>query len=275
MSGALSKIDIHHKIHVIRGIQVMLDTDLAVLYGVEVKVLNQAVKRNIERFPESFMFQLSEEEFSSLRSQIVTSTPRRGGRRYLPYVFTEQGVSMLSAVLKSNTAIQVSIQIVEAFVSMRHFMSKNADIFYRLHKLENKQLLHDDQFEKSFKALDSHIPQQGIFFEEQVFDAHKFVSEIIRSAKKSIILIDNYVDESVLALLSKKDPSVNITIYSKLSNQLVLDAKKFSAQYGDLSIHHFEKSHDRFLIIDRETIYHFGASLKDLGKKWFCFLDTR
>lgn len=270
MTSVLSSSDLQNKIHTIRGVQVMLDSDLAQLYGVETKNLNRAAKRNIERFPQHFMFQLTQEESDFLRCHFVTSKNQKGGRRYLPYVFTEQGVSMLSAILKSKTAVSISIQIIEAFVSMRKFISKNADIFFRLDSLEKKQFLHDQHFERVFKALNNHVPKQGIFYDGQVFDAFKFVSELIRSAQKSIILVDNYVDESTLALLAKKKPSVEVTIYSASNNQLRLDINKFNSQYGTLSFQPFNKSHDRFLIID-DKIYHFGASLKDLGKKWFAF----
>jgi len=177
---------IQKRIHTIRGVQVMLDSDLAEFYGVETKILNQAVKRNIERFPEEFMFQLNKEEYNSLRSQIVTLKAGRGKhRKYLPYVFTEQGVAMLSAVLKSETAVEVSIKIMRAFVVMRKFILKNAEIFQRLDRIEYKQLEYDKKFEKVFKALESKesLPKQGIFFDGQIFDAYKFVSDLIRSAK--------------------------------------------------------------------------------------------
>jgi len=279
--------DIKYKISTIREHQVMLDSDLAELYNVPVKVLNQAVKRNKDRFPSQFCFQLNEDEFRSLRSQIVTTSAhlryqtgssRHGGRRYLPYVFTEQGVAMLSAVLRSDTAVCVSINIMNAFVAMRRFISKNADLFARLDVVEQKQLKFqqkaEDNFEKVFKAIEDKTFQkkQGIFFEGQVFDAHVFVSDLIRSAKISIVLIDNFIDDSVLTLFSKKNRGVQISIYTKnIPKSLILDVEKFNTQYGFLELKEFKQSHDRFMIIDNRDVFHIGASLKDLGKRWFAF----
>ncbi|MBI2135823.1 ORF6N domain-containing protein [Candidatus Woesearchaeota archaeon] len=215
---------------------------------------------------------------SSLRFQFGTSNPERGGRRYLPYVFTEQGVSMLSGVLRSETAVRVSIQIINAFVAMRKFISKNAELFSRLDSVERKQLSFeiktDNNFERVFTAIEdkSFQKKQGIFFDGQVFDAYNFVSNLIRSAKKSIVLIDNYVDDSVLMLFSKRDNAVKAVIYTKnLSRQLKLDLEKYNFQYPFIAIQEFNNSHDRFLIIDEKDVYHIGASLKDLGKKWFAF----
>ena len=311
--------DLKNKIYTIRGAQVMLDSDLAELYDVEVKVLNQAVKRNIIRFPKDFLFQLTENESEdkesilksqlikskkenpqilqeegvishSLRSQIVTLeketttkgqilksqfvTSSWGGVRKLPYAFTEQGVAMLSSVLRSQKAIEVNILIIRAFIEMRKFISSNAQIFQRLDTVELKQLEYqtktDKNFEKVFTAIEDKSIQkkQGIFFEGQVFDAYKFVSDLIRTAKESIILIDNYIDDSVLILFTKT--KVKVIIYTNITKQLELDLKKYTEQYNNLEIQQFNKSHDRFLIIDNQ-VYHFGASLKDLGKKWFAF----
>ena len=301
-------------IHTIRGEQVMLDSDLAEIYGVETKVFNQAVKRNIERFPKAFRFQLTEEEYDSLktrlessssdeglrsqnatleesenlrsqnatssdagalRSQIVTSS--HGGRRYLPYAFTEQGVSMLSAVLRSETAVKVSIQIIHAFVEMRRFLQANASVFARMDSMEKRQFALEsktmENFEKVFQALEAaEPPKQGIFYNGQVHDAHAFVSELIRTAKKSLVLIDNYIDDSVLTLLTKRKKGVTASIYTQsISKQLTLDLDKHNAQYPPIEIHTFKDAHDRFLILDERDIYHIGASLKDLGKKWFAF----
>ncbi len=268
----LEEKEIRDKIYTFRNNQVMLDTDLAVLYGVETKVLNQAVKRNIERFPEDFMFQLSEDEFISLRSQIVTSN--RGGRRFLPYVFTEQGVSMLSAILKSDIAVDMSVKIMRAFINMRKFLSENGEIFKRLDNLENYRKLTDEKLDVIFNAIENkEIKQnQGIFFNGEIFDAYIFVINIIKKAKKSIILIDNYIDESVLTIFSKNTKKLDIKIYTKnISEKLKLDIKKYNEQYGNIELKNFNDSHDRFLIIDEKEVYHFGASLKDLGKKWFAF----
>jgi len=260
----------------------MLDEDLAELYGVETKVFNQAVKRNIDRFPENFMFQLTDNEYENLRSQIVTSSwksqivtsNQHGGRRYLPYVFTEQGVAMLSAVLKSETAIKVSVEIINAFVEMRKFISNNALIFQRLDSLEQKQFKTDEKIDAILDAIEdkSIKPKQGIFYDGQVYDAYLFISNLIKSAKVSIVLIDNYCDESVLTQLSKRDIHVDAKIYTKnITKQLQLDLKKHNEQYPKIELKRFDSSHDRFLIIDNNVVYHVGASLKDLGKKWFAF----
>ncbi len=278
---------IKSKIYHIRNVQVMLDEDLAELYNVETKVLNQAVKRNIERFPAEFMFQLTETEHKNLisqsvassefglRSQNVTLEKTRGKhRKYLPYVFTEQGVAMLSGVLRSKIAIKVSIQIMNAFVAMRRFIASNAQIFQRLDRVEIKQIEHDQKFEEIFDAIQSKDiqPEKGIFFEGQIFDAYTFISDLVRSAHESIILIDNYIDDSVLTLFSKRNKDVAITIFTKeISKQLSLDIAKYNSQYPPIEVKEFKQSHDRFLIIDNKEVYHFGASLKDLGKKWFAF----
>ncbi len=265
---------IQKKIYTIRGMQVMLDEDLSMLYGVETRRLNEQVKRNIERFPEKFMFRLSKEEYRNLMSQIAISSPGHGGRRKLPYAFTEQGVAMLSAVLRSETAVKVSIRIMEAFVAMRRFMLTNAQIFQRLDTLEMKQVETDKKVDQVLSAIEMKKiqPKQGVFFNGQIFDAYKFVSGLVRKANTSILLIDNYIDETVLDLFSKKKKNVKVTIFTgKINKDLELDAKKFNAQYPTLEIKKFSKAHDRFLIIDDKNVYHFGASLKDLGKKWFAF----
>jgi len=274
MSGSelIDVEDIRNRIYSIRGVQVMLDEDLALLYGVETRVLNQAVKRNKERFLEEFMFQLTENELNILKSQIVI--PSWGGRRTIPYAFTEQGVAMLSAVLKSETAIKISVQIINAFVAMRRFIASNAQIFQRLDTLEIKQLKTDKKIDYVLNAIESKEIQlkQGIFFDGQIFDAYKFVADLIRTAQKSIILIDNYIDDSVLTILTKRRGNVRVIIFTKsISKQLALDVKKYNEQYPPIEIREFKNSHDRFIIIDNATIYHFGASLKDLGKKWFAF----
>ena len=265
--------DIKNKIYTIRGLQVMFDRDLALLFGVENKVLNQSVKRNIGRFPSDFMFQLSKEEFENWKSQIVTSNSDKMGLRKMPYVFTEQGVSMLSAVLKSDTAVQMSIKIINSFVQMRKFLSSNSLIFQKFDQIEQKLSTHDEKFNQVFEAIESKDikPSQGIFFDGQIFDAYKFVSDLIKSAKVSITLIDNYVDETTLTLFSKNQ-NINVTIYTHtISKQLKLDLDKYNSQYKSITIKNFKDSHDRFLIIDEKEVYHLGASLKDLGKKWFAF----
>lgn len=272
----LSEKGIQDKIHLIRGLQVMLDSDLAQLYGVTTFNLNKAVKRNIDRFPEDFMFQLTKQEFENLKFQFGISS--WGGRRTLPYAFTEQGVATLSGVLKSSKAIEINVQIVRAFVAMRKFIASNAQIFQRLDHVERKQLTYeiktDKRFEQIFTAIESREikPKKGIFFNGQIFDAYNFVSDIVRSAQKSIVLIDNYIDDSVLTLLSKRNSNVRTIIFTKeVSKQLSLDLAKYNSQYPSIELKEFEQSHDRFLIIDSKSVYHFGASLKDLGKKWFAF----
>ena len=273
--------DIQPMIRVIRGQQVIIDRDLALLYDVETRVLNQAVKRNIERFPDDFMFQLNKEDVEILKSQNVTSS--WGGDRRLPYAFTEQGIAMLISVLKSQTAVEVNIRIMRAFVSMRRFIATNAQLFQRLetieyHQLEMKQHqeLTDKRIDEVFKRLDANIPPiQGIFYDGQVFDAYRFVSDLMRKAKRSIVLIDNYVDDTVLTLLDKRGNRVTATIYTqRISNQFQLDVDRHNAQYSSIEIKQFNKAHDRFLLIDDE-VYHIGASIKDLGKKWFGFTLMR
>ena len=266
--------EIRNLIYTIRGKQVMLDSDLASLYQVETKNLNKAVKRNIERFPASFCFQLTEKEVENLRFQIGTSSLNYGGRRYLPYVFTEQGVAMASAKLRSDIAVKMSVQIMEAFVEMRRMLISNASLFHRLDNIELRQLEADQKFEEIFKALESDKlhSEKGIFYNGQVFDAYTFVSDIIRKAGSSIILLDNYVDDTVLTLLGKRNDNVTATILTKsISNQLRLDLQRYNSQYPAIDIEIFSDAHDRFLIIDNTELYHIGASLKDLGKKWFAF----
>jgi len=267
---------IQNKIYTVRDIQVMVDRDLAELYGVETRRLNEQVKRNIERFPEEFMFQMTNEELQNWESQNATSSKEIMGLRKLPFVFTEQGVFMLSAVLKSQTAVQTSIQIIKNFVNMRRFLQDNASIFTRIESIEKRQISYEIKNDTKVDAILNAIEEKGtpqkqhIFYDGQIFDAYLFVSDIIKSAKSSIKLIDNYVDESTFILFTKRDAKVNMTIYtSKISKELQLDLQKYNAQYPKIEIQKFELSHDRFLIIDEKEIYHFGASLKDLGKKWF------
>ena len=312
--------NIENLIQVIRGKQVILDRDLARLYRVETFRLNEQVKRNIERFPEDFMFQLSKEEFENwksqfaisnedefsrsqivtlnddskdLRSQFATSnvnsinltsqiviSNKRGGQRYLPYAFTENGIAMLSSVLRSPIAIATNIQIMRAFTAMRRFIAANAQVFQRLEVIEHTQLslvAHqkeaDKKFEEIFRRLDdgSVTPKQGIFYDGQIFDAYVFITERVREAKKRIVLIDNYIDESVFTILDKHAKGVKAKIYTKnFTPQLSLDLEKHNAQYAPIEVEPFDRSHDRFLCID-DTVYHIGASLKDLGKKWFAF----
>jgi len=293
----ISQKDIENRIFTIRGEQVMIDRDLAELYQVETRVLNQAVKRNIERFPESFRIQLTADETTELvancdrfgflkskhtapssRSQFVTlnqsGTIQGRNIKYLPFAFTEQGVAMLSAVLRSDIAVQVSIQIITAFIEMRKFIANHSGLLQRMEGIERRQLETDQKFEQVFKVLEhkNAISTQGVFFEGEVFDAYALASKMVRSAKKNIVLIDNYIDDTVLTHLSKKEKGVKVLLLTKgTAKQLSLDVQKANVQYGGFTLKTFDKSHDRFLIIDGNEVYHLGASLKDLGKKWFAF----
>jgi len=269
----ITQKEIENKIFTFRNIQVMIDRDLADLYQVEVKRLNEQIKRNIDRFPESFRFQLSDNE----KLELVANCDRFKLLKHSssnPYAFTEQGVAMLSAVLHSQIAIQISIQIINAFVEMRQLISHHNGLLHRLDSIERKLFDNDQKFEQVFKALERKdvIPSQGVFFEGQVYDSYELTSRIIRSAKKRIVLIDNYIDETSLTLLTKKAKDVNVLLLTKsISKQLSLDVQKVNQQYSHFEFKIFTKSHDRFLIIDEEEVYHIGASLKDLGKKWFAF----
>ena len=266
--------DIKNLIHTIRGKQVMLDSDVAMLYQTETKKINQAVKRNIERFPEKFCFQLKETELENLRSQIVTSSLKKenyGGRRYLPYVFTEQGIAMLSGLLKNEIAIQVSINIMDAFVEMRKFLNNNGQILERLTGVEYKLLQHDKKFEEVFNNLqhEENIKQK-IFFEGQIWDSYSLIIDIIKKAEKKITIIDNYVDDSILKMLAKKNRNVEVVILtSNKSDIQKIDVQKFNEEYPTLKVAKTDKFHDRFIIIDNKELYHSGASIKDLGKKCF------
>ena len=270
---------VESRIMSIRGKQIMIDRDLAELYGVETKRLNEAVKRNLERFPERFRFQLTKEEMAEL----VANCDRFNSLKHSTvhsYAFTEQGVAMLSTILRSETAIQVSIRIMDAFVAMRHFMTTNAEVFQRLsimeyHQLEMQQHQQetDKRIDEVFRRLDegNAKPKQGVFYNGQIYDAYTFVADLVKSAEKRIILIDNYVDETVLTLLDKRKEGVSAIIYTQqISRQFQLDIDRHNAQYSPIDVETFRLSHDRFLCID-DDVYHIGASIKDLGKKWFGF----
>jgi hypothetical protein len=253
----------------------MLDRDLAELYGVETKHINQAVKNNPHKFPDGFIFELTKDELENLRSKDLTSS--WGGSRYVPKVFTEQGIYMLATVLKSRVAADVTVMIVKTFANMRRLINSNDFYSYQLKELEKRQLVYeiksDEKFDKIFKALEGKQQKSnnGIFYDGQIFDAYTFVSDILRSAKKSIILIDNYIDDTTLTLFSKI-PNLQVTIYTHtISKQLKLDFEKYNDQYKNINLKSFKGSHDRFLIIDKKEVYLVGASLKDLGKKWFGF----
>jgi hypothetical protein len=267
---------VNSKIFIIRGVAVMLDRHLAEFYQTETRALKQAVRRNIERFPSDFMFQLNSQDVQSLVSQsVIPSAKYFGGSA--PFVFTEQGVSMLSAIIRTPVAVEVSLRIIRAFVEVKNLVLKHSsNTDKRLSSLEQKQIDTDNKINLLFKALEDKTiePKQGIFYKGQVFDAYKFVSDLIRRAEKSVILIDNYVDDSVLTLLSKRRESTDCKIFtSRINKQLKLDLQKHNEQYPKIEIDVFKDSHDRFLIIDENELYHFGASLKDLGKKWFAFSE--
>ena len=267
----VASTDIEKMIFTIRGKQIMLDRDLAKLYGVTTGRLNEQVKRNIKRFPDDFMFQLTKED--CLRSQIAILNNKRGKHlKYFPYAFTENGIAMLSGILRSDTAIEANINIMRAFTAMRHYLASNAQVFQRLTKIEYHQIETDKRIDEVFNRLEAHqSPKQGIFYDGQIFDAYTFLCDLIRKAKKSIILIDNYVDDTVLTLLDKRDSGISAKIYThNINQQLLLDIARHNGQYPIIEVEQFKKSHDRFLLIDEE-VYHIGASLKDLGKKWFGF----
>ena len=261
--------DLRSKIYTIRGELVMLDSDLAALYEVETKYLKRQVRRNIERFPDDFLFQLTKEEMSILRCQFGTS--RWGGERYLPFAFTKNGVAMLSGVLNSGKAVDVNIRIMRAFTSMSRMIAISSNFSQRISNIEYHQLETDKRIDDIFKRLDPAMPHEGIFYNGQIFDAYSFMSDLIRKAKREIILIDNYIDDTVLTMLNKRNENVSATIYtSNISKNLKLDLAKHNSQYPPINIELFTKSHDRFLIID-DDVYHVGASLKDLGKRLFVF----
>ena len=265
--------EIQNMIYTIRGKQVMVDSDLATLYQVTTKRLNEQVRRNKNRFPSEFMFRLTAEEYEYLRSQNATSSEENahGGRRYMPYVFTEQGIAMLSAVLKSDVAVEVSIKIMNSFVEMRRFLLSNKEMFARLDRVELKQLETDKKLEEVFNHIATNTEvKQNVFFDGQIYDAFSFIVELVKKAKKEIILIDNYVDVNTLNILCKKNQGVDAVIATAGKGNLsTKDITKFNAQYPELSVKTTTDFHDRFLIIDKIEVYHIGASIKDAGKKSF------
>ena len=270
----ISNEQIKNLIYTIRGKKVMLDSDVAMLYHYETKNINKAVKRNIDRFPEEFCFQLTENEFQTLRFQFGTSKQNeefRGGRRYLPYVFTEQGIAMLAGVLKNDIAVKVSISIIKSFIEMRKFLATNGQLFERLTNVEYKLLEHDKKFDKIFDQLQNEENiKQKIFFEGQIYDAYSLIIDIIKKANKKILIIDNYIDDSVLKMLTKKNKNVEVVILtSEKSNIEKIDIQKFNKEYPILKVAKTNKFHDRFIVIDNKEMYHLGASIKDLGKKCF------
>ncbi len=265
--------EIQNMIYTIRGKQVMVDSDLATLYQVTTKRLNEQVRRNKNRFPSEFMFRLTAEEYEYLRSHFATSSEdnAHGGRRYMPYVFTEQGIAMLSAVLKSDIAVEVSVKIMNSFVEMRRFLISNQEMFSRLDRIEIKQLETDRKFEEVFNYMAANTEiKQNIFYDGQIYDAFSFIIGLVQKAKKEIILIDNYVDVNTLNILCKKNQNVDVVIVTAGKGSLsAKDITKFNAQYPKLSVKTTKDFHDRFLILDKTEVYHIGASIKDAGKKSF------
>ena len=296
ISGVADADAIRARILTIRGVQVMLDRDLAELYGVPTKALNQAVKRNIERFPERFMFQLTKDEVSdlrsqivtlnvgtSLRSQIVTLNKRQGQHlKYMPYAFTEQGIAMLSAVLKSATAVAVSIRIMDVFVAMRRALATLAPLLSRIEATERRQLRQEDaqaRNEERFKLIldamqDKKFPPQKVFYDGQIYDAFVQMKRFVRMARRELVIIDPYFADCVLPLVAQKRQGVSVLVVRNSRSRLLhgVDVDRFNAQYGgSLTVRVSDRFHDRFLIIDRATLIHVGASLNHLGKKCFAF----
>lgn len=281
VSNTMQVNDFGNRIYTIRGKQVMLDYELAALYGYEVRALNQQVKRNIERFPDDFMFQLTKEEVEGVKSQFVISpfsnfyAGQEGGRRKPPYAFTEQGIYMLATVLKGKVAEQQSIFIMRAFREMRQFISNNALLFEKISHIELKQLEYqkstNEKLEKVFQYIEDQTEsKQKIFFDGQIYDAFSFITSIVQKAQNEIILIDGYVDVGTLNILAKKNATVDVKIYTYASASITNnDIVNFNAQYPTLTVEKTQIFHDRFIILDGKTVYHIGESLKDAGKKCF------
>ena len=267
----LEEIQIENLIYEIRGKQVMLDSDVAKLFGYETKDLNRNVKNNINRFPEDYCFQLTIEEWQILRCKNFTSSSnnKSGGRRYMPYVFTEHGITMLAGILKSEVAVSVSLKIVDAFINMRKFIKENKDIFNRLTTIEYKMLEYDDKIDELFDKFETKkIENQKIFFDGEIYDAYSLIIELIKEASNRIIIIDNYIDKSILDMLVYKNNKVSVELITSSHYLTKLDINKFNSQYPNLKIKYSNIFHDRFIIIDN-TLYHLGSSLKDLDRKCF------
>ena len=281
--------NIKNLIYTIREKQVMLDSDVAMLYHYKTKRINETVSRNRERFPKNFCFQLTEDETKNLKSQVIISkldkehnwsqiatsskneNSKHRGNKYLPYAFTEQGIAMLSGLLKNDIAIQVSINVMNAFVEMRKFLMLNGQVFERLTNVEYKLLEQDKKFDKVFNQLqlEENIKQR-IFFNGQIYDAYILIIDIIKRANKKILIIDNYIDDSILKMLTRKKNNVEVVILTSNKSHIEnLDIQKFNKEYPILKISKTNKFHDRFIVIDNKEMYHLGASIKDLGKKCF------
>lgn len=273
--------NIKNLIYNIRGKQVMIDSDVAILYHYPTKRINETVNRNKKRFPEDFCFQLTELDIENMRSQIATASKnfenKFRNKKHLPYAFTEQGIAMLSGLLKNDIAIQVSINIMNAFVEMRKFILLNGEVFQEINTIKGKLLEYDKKFDVVFNELQNNKEKefkQKIFFGGQIYDAYSLIIDIIKKAKNKILIIDNYIDDSILKMLSKKNENVEVVILtSQNCNITKLDIQKFNKQYSNLKLAYTNKFHDRFIVIDNKELYHCGASLKDLGKK--CFAISR
>lgn len=273
IQNELTDEDIKNLIYTIRGKQVMLDSDVAKLFQYQTKDLNRNVKNNIERFPEYYCFQLTDDEYKSLRCKIFTLNEKGRGqhRKYLPYVFTEYGITMLAGLLKSEVAVNISIKIVNSFIEMRKFLYSNGQIFERLSSMECKLLEHDKKFDEVFNQLqlEENIKQR-IFFDGQIYDAYSIIIDIIKKANNKILIIDNYIDDSVLKMLAKKKKNVEVVILTSIKSNIEnLDIQKFNKEYPMLKLARTNKFHDRFIVLDNKEMYHLGASIKDLGKKCF------
>ena len=269
--------NIKNLIYNIRGKQVMIDSDVAILYHYPTKRINETVNRNKKRFPEDFCFQLTELDIENMRSQIATASKnfenKFRNKKHLPYAFTEQGIAMLSGLLKNDIAIQVSINIMNAFVEMRKFILLNGEVFQEINTIKEKLLEYDKKFDELQNNKEKEFKQK-IFFDGQIYDAYSLIIDIIKKAKNKILIIDNYIDDSILKMLSKKNKNVEVVILtSQNCNITKLDIQKFNKQYSNLKLAYTNKFHDRFIVIDNKELYHCGASLKDLGKK--CFAISR
>ena len=265
-------------IYTIRGEQVMLDSDVAYFFGIETKNLNKQMKRNVNRFPDDFCFQLNSNEFKNLRFQNATSN--YGGRRYLPYVYTEEGIIALAGVIKSDVASKMSVEIARKFIQMRKFILENGDTLLALAKLQNRQIEFENKTNQKFDEIlmsisKADLPKQALFYAGQFYDAYEYVSDIIRRANNSIVLIDPYCDSKALTYLKNKKPNVQVLVVTSNPSKIEMEElNKFKSQYGEIVIKQLDNNHDRYLIVDNEECYNLGASLNYLGKKSFSIIKN-
>lgn len=271
MNNLITEKNIKSMIYEIRGNKVMLDSDLAKLFKCTngSKDIKRPVKRNLDKFPEGYFYQLSKDEYKNLRCQFGTSSLNNyGGTRYLPYVFTDKGILMLATILRTPIAIKVSIDIIETFVRMRSFIVNNEEVFRRLSISENKIIEHDGKLNEIMDKLQNKEFKEKVFFDGEFYDAHSLIVDIIKSSREEIIVVDNYIDKNILDLLVNKNNNVSIIIVSK-NKDISKDIERFNKQYSKVIYKYLKEDHDRFIIIDKKRLYHIGASLKDLGNKWF------